>query len=76
MELRISEAGSYNLQGREVPALGLTYELKALQTKPGSVVLNIAAEPSAPYVAVGVAVRAAQDAGIGNVAFITSGPAK
>lgn len=76
VELKISRAGIYYLQGREVPSAELKYELKALRQSPGSVVLHIAADPMATFDAVGIATKAAQEAGIGSVAYVTSGPAK
>lgn len=76
VELGISQAGVYSLQGREVPLADLKYELKALQESPGSVVLHIAADPMASFAAVGQATKAAQDAGIGSVEFVVTGPAK
>ncbi len=76
VDLKISSAGVYFLQGREVPLAELKYELKALQQRPGSVVLHIDADPMSAFDALGKATQAAQDAGIGSVAFVTSGPAK
>jgi biopolymer transport protein ExbD len=74
--LSISRTGTYELQGKTVAESELKYEFKALQSSPGAAELHIAADPMAAYQAVGIAVKAAQDAGIGSIAFVTSGPRK
>lgn len=74
--LEVSRAGQYQLQGKAVPESELKYELKAAQSAPGTLVLHISADPMASFESVGKATKAAQDAGVGNIAFVTSGPAK
>jgi biopolymer transport protein ExbD len=77
VEVSVSGAGEYRVEGKNVPQAELEYELKALQSgRPGSVKLRINADPQATFAATGLAIKAAQDAGIGEISFAASAPAK
>src|SRR5262245_23784822 len=69
LNLQVTRTGEYLLQGKTVPKTELRYELRAAASDPGSVDLRITADGMATFEAVGVAVQAAQYAGIGRVAF-------
>jgi biopolymer transport protein ExbD len=71
VQLLVTVEGAYVLRGQNVPRTELKYELKKLQGSPGSIELHIAADSNASYQAVGEAVKAARDAGIGRIGFVT-----
>jgi len=75
VRLAVAEDGMYSLDRRSVPEGELQHELRSLRSAGTPVLLEIDAHPFAKHEAVGKAVKAAQDAGIDKLAFVTSAPA-
>ncbi|WP_128003677.1 ExbD/TolR family protein [Piscinibacter defluvii] len=73
-QLQVAEDGSYQLNMQPVEQPELKHQLQALRAAGAPVRLEIYAHPMAKHEAVGRAVKAAQDAGVDTLAFVTTPP--
>lgn len=72
VQLDVSDAGLYMLDGVAVPKEELKHAVRAKRPQVGTLLLHVAASPNASFEAVGHAMRAAQYAGA-QVAFVVDG---
>ena len=72
--LEITEDGRYVLDSQQIGESELKHQLRTLRSEGTPVRLQIYAHAAAKHEAVGRAMKAAQDAGIDTLAFVTSPP--